>query len=224
MAHHGSGLLRAYGNSYPRLLMALYPLAPWLPWRFTTTPTGYWESKENQRAYMLWLGAQLGYGKREDWYALSIKDLETHRGLGLLHLHYGGSPSALLAATLPELHLDSEPWRFAKLPDHVRSSAVAMARLLAHVEHRLGLRSRRDWQRVSLSALRELGLHSPFVALGGVESTLERYYSTLLDMRAQGTVDAALSLSLPFPLSLDLKQQGQALADVAAAEIAAANL
>ena len=100
--NHGEGLLVSYYNSSAyQLLTSLYPEYEWLFWKFTPAPQSSWKSKENQLKYMAWLGEQLGYKTKEDWYKITQKDIENNYGHGLLK-HYNGSPYQLLSSVYPE--------------------------------------------------------------------------------------------------------------------------
>eukprot|EP01027_Heterolobosea_sp_BB2_P007022 GEZU01010507.1.p2 GENE.GEZU01010507.1~~GEZU01010507.1.p2 ORF type:complete len:164 (-),score=41.19 GEZU01010507.1:491-982(-) len=57
----GSSLLREYGNSLQRVLSAVYPHHPWLPWRFKHVRT--FGDPSNQKLFMEWAGEQLGVRK-----------------------------------------------------------------------------------------------------------------------------------------------------------------
>jgi hypothetical protein len=51
----------------------MYPDYEWLPWKFTFTPKGFWSDQQNQRAFIDWVGKQLKYKNKEDWYNISVK-------------------------------------------------------------------------------------------------------------------------------------------------------
>jgi len=58
-----SPLSKYYGNSVYRALVAIYPDVKWEPSWFENIPVfpaGYWQSKENQRTFLDYLGRELG--------------------------------------------------------------------------------------------------------------------------------------------------------------------
>lgn len=61
----------------------------------------YWKDLDHQRSYLTWLGTKLNLNSEADWYSLTQDDFIQNEGGGLLNL-YGGSPSKLLAAVMPE--------------------------------------------------------------------------------------------------------------------------
>ena len=88
--HHGSTPLAMHGGSVYKLVSAYLPQFDWKPWLFSSTPDGFWHCLENRRAYLCWLGVELGFRRPTDWYGLRSRHF---RGTGavLYNLHYGYS-------------------------------------------------------------------------------------------------------------------------------------
>lgn len=107
----GDGFLRFYGNSLRSAIEDIFPDHIWNSWDFVGA--SFWEYSKNRSSFVTWAGSQLGLGSLEDWYRVSQDDLHRIGGATLL-LRYGGSPSALLADTIPEHKW--VPWKFDKLP------------------------------------------------------------------------------------------------------------
>jgi len=84
-----------------KLLQEIYPEHKWILRKFGTVPKGYWDSLENQRDFVEWLGIKLGFKMMEDWYKVNVKDIAGNGGGGLL-LKYTGSPHKLLEAIYPQ--------------------------------------------------------------------------------------------------------------------------
>jgi hypothetical protein len=84
--HYSGGrtLLSRYGESTYLMLKELYPEYPWQPWTFDRIPQKYWDSLENQRAYMDWIAVTLEIKSMEDWYRLGSRQLVMRKGAGLL--------------------------------------------------------------------------------------------------------------------------------------------
>jgi hypothetical protein len=72
----GSGILTKYGSSIIKILKSSYPNHSWSPWKFPHTPKGYWEDHDNQRNFVEWLSKQLKIQKMEDWYRVSIQQIQ----------------------------------------------------------------------------------------------------------------------------------------------------
>jgi len=47
---------------------------------FKAVPRGYWEKLGNQRAFVNWLCAKLGYKEMDDWHQLTLEDVYKHGG------------------------------------------------------------------------------------------------------------------------------------------------
>jgi len=89
----GGGLLaNHYGDSPFAAVKEYRPRYPWKEWLFRSVPQGYWQAPENRRAYLAWLGKELGWKTAEDWSQLSRKHFLKHGGGGLLTTHYQSSP------------------------------------------------------------------------------------------------------------------------------------
>jgi len=99
--NHGGGLLSLHGNSPGELVMSTFPEHDWKPWMFKVTPKGFWPKKENQQAYLEWLGGVLGVDSVDEWRGVPRTSFEDYNGGRLLHL-YKGSIDELLSALYPD--------------------------------------------------------------------------------------------------------------------------
>jgi hypothetical protein len=60
------------GNqSLPQFIESVYSDQEWLPWKYPRTPQLFWESIENQKKFMDWVGKQKGFTSNEDWYKIT---------------------------------------------------------------------------------------------------------------------------------------------------------
>src|SRR5690349_5811774 len=87
---HGGG--RLLSGSPPQLVRSLFPDHHWENYRFGAAPKGHWNSEENARVFMTWLGKELGYNEMKNWYKITQEDVKKNGGTGLLG-KYSGSPS-----------------------------------------------------------------------------------------------------------------------------------
>ena len=109
-SNHGCGLLCHYYNGSPlQFLKSVFPQERWLPWKFTVAPTNTWKDKQIRKDYAIWLGEELNYKNMEDWYKITLKDINSNRGCGLLCDYYNGSPSQFLKSVFPHY-----PWDLSK--------------------------------------------------------------------------------------------------------------
>ena len=65
----GKSLVEKYDNSIMKMLQSLYPNHTWYPWKHIYSEY-FWDSLENQRQYLDWLGNKLNI---TDWYKVSVK-------------------------------------------------------------------------------------------------------------------------------------------------------
>ena len=72
--NHGATLCKNNSNkSHTKLITSAFPNYNWLPWKFKTTPKGYWDDENNIKEYMNWLSEKLNIKTMEDWYKISQK-------------------------------------------------------------------------------------------------------------------------------------------------------
>lgn len=67
--HYGAGFLKHFGSPFVAV-KELFPKKDWLEWRFNSVPRGFWNSLDNQRRYLDWLGDHLGYKRFTFGFAL----------------------------------------------------------------------------------------------------------------------------------------------------------
>jgi hypothetical protein len=67
----GSSLLKTNGLS--QLLLEVYPNYSWLPWKFSSYPSNYWDDFKNQRKFMDWAGKEMKIKDMSDWHNVSFK-------------------------------------------------------------------------------------------------------------------------------------------------------
>ena len=110
----GRSLLLKYKGSPYEVLRTIFPNLEWLPWKFDVTPKGYWKDKANQRRYLDWLGVQLGFNSRDDYYKIHERDIRSYFGGSLLEKYYQGSPTALVMGVYDDYPFLT--WRFSQVP------------------------------------------------------------------------------------------------------------
>ena len=101
--HGGRALLdKMFDGSVVKVLCHVYPEHKWLAWKFIQhVPFGFWDSKENQKAYFHWLGEEVGIQQKEDWYRVSQSQIINLGGSRLL-TKYRNSPMILIMSLLQE--------------------------------------------------------------------------------------------------------------------------
>jgi hypothetical protein len=71
MALGGRKLLELYNGGMYTLLKSVYPQYEWLPWLFASIPNNYFETIENQKKYVEWIGNKLNVKQLSDWYNIT---------------------------------------------------------------------------------------------------------------------------------------------------------
>ncbi|MBN4050257.1 hypothetical protein JYT28_00715 [Desulfobulbus sp. AH-315-M07] len=144
----GLGLLVSkYGGSPIEAVMNLVPRYSWKEWMFQHVPLKWWDSHENQRKYLRWLGKQLGYKKPADWYQITARDFAKNHGATLVSAKYGGSPSAVVIAYFP--NRTWLPWMFNEVPRGFWAKAQHRRAYMNWLATRLGIRTPSDWYYVT---------------------------------------------------------------------------
>lgn len=101
--NYGGGLLPSYFNDSPfQAIKELYPNYDWLPWKVAgRVSSKFWKNQENRRQYMFWLGKELKFSKKEDWWQITQKDFHNNYGGGLLSNYFRGSISRAVKELYP---------------------------------------------------------------------------------------------------------------------------
>jgi hypothetical protein len=154
-------LQRYYGNSLIKALMKVYPEHKWLAFLFTQAPQGYWDKKENHRAYMDWLATQLNVKEMDDWYKVKRTDVIARKGSRLLS--YYGSFANALQSIYPEHKW--EPWMLDKVPPGYWDDIKNQRKYFDWLAKQLHIKTPEDWYQVTHAEVvargggRPLGLH-----------------------------------------------------------------
>ncbi len=103
-------------------LETLYPEFDWHPWQFIdpsfALPNGYWDNLSTQRKYFDYLSNSLGIQSLQDWYSITLSQID-RRGRNLLKKRYNDSLARALKEIYP--HYDWKPWLFQhrNVTDHL---------------------------------------------------------------------------------------------------------
>lgn len=116
-------------------------------WERGKVPTGFWDHAQNRRKYLRWLGKQLGYDRRDDWYQLTKQDFHANSGGGLLANYYGDSPQMALAELYPKTKWYC--WLFRSTPQGYWQDIANRKEYMDWLAKRLGYRTDDDWYKVT---------------------------------------------------------------------------
>ena len=102
--NYGGGLITYWGTSVLAAVLDCFPEYDWKPWLFPQVAYGFWDSADNRRNYLEWLGKELGFRRPEAWYQVQTQDLLDRYGGALLHRY--ASFYDLMREFLPDLDWD----------------------------------------------------------------------------------------------------------------------
>lgn len=142
--NRGGGLFSAYykGSTLDAVREYL-PDYEWLPWRFKSTPKGFWEDASNRRNYLEWLFKKLDIMNPEDGYRLTAESIKINYGGGMLNHYYNSSPVAVLSEFFPGY--EWQEWRFDVVPRSYWRNTSNVKRYLNWLSNELGFQKTEDW-------------------------------------------------------------------------------
>lgn len=152
----GQYILDKYNRSPSILLQSVYPNHKWILHQFERVPKGHWDVKENQREFMNWLGKELGFEQMDDWYKLSLKEIQ-EKGGSTLAVKYENSPSKLMQSVYPQ-----HPWILHKfrVTKGYWDKKENQEQFMAWMGKELGVKQMEDWYKVTMKDIREKGGNS----------------------------------------------------------------
>ena len=123
------------------------------PWLGEKKLQGYWNKKENQKAYMKWLGEELGYTKPEDWYGLTGDVIRANSGGGLVQ-KLGGSPADMVKALVDQAPEGGwRPWLFGGA--RIWADEANQKDYMKWLGEKLGLSKPEDWYKLTGELIEE---------------------------------------------------------------------
>jgi len=145
--HSGETLLNNYwGGSAVEAVKKCFPGYDWKEWLFVVAPIRFWHDRRNHRRYMKWLGQQLGIQRPSDWYGVTNRDFNEHKG-GALLLHYDSTVSQAIMSYLPRY--DWKEWLFDKTPKGFWETRANRKRYVTWLGKELRFRRMNDWYAVT---------------------------------------------------------------------------
>ena len=163
----GSAMISEYyESSLLKALKEIYPSVRWHPWNFSNMKVspGFWSSPDNRRAYVQWIGEQLGVREPKDWYNISReqvlkivankqapspsspgREASPNAGMAFFKKHYGTSLIKALIDLYPEY--DLKPWLFQRceMPKGFWENPANRRSYMEWVACRLDIREPRQW-------------------------------------------------------------------------------
>ena len=119
------------------------------------------------------IGAKLGIDESSLWKWYEVpRDTLYRFGAGGLLEKYNSSLYNVLVSAYPEY--DFLPWRFAQAPKGSLNRPEVVRKAIKLCEEQLQVRSKEEWNRVSIENLKEMGLgvEKVFLRNGGLRKTL----------------------------------------------------
>jgi hypothetical protein len=166
----GALLENLYNNSLIEALKDVYPWNKWLAWRFLdSVKPGFWDSKDNQKDFLDYLGKQLGFKLMEDWYTITQRHICEHGGSGILRI-YGNSPSKIITAVY-----SNHKWISRKFNTVLRGHWDYMDNrkdFLNNLGKQLGFKQIEDWYSITCQQINENGGAGLLSKCGGSPSKM----------------------------------------------------
>lgn len=165
--NHGSGLLHIYKNSPDLLIQSI---------ESNYTPKASLINPKDQREFVNDLAKKLGFQVLDEarWYSLRIAELKAVGGYGFLNKYFHSSIYLMLVSLYPEV--DWKPHKFRRVVSSMKKNPTIVKEIVSYAEEALKIQVPSDWNRVSLTQLKENGLLRFFKAFGGVQQVLQAKY------------------------------------------------
>lgn len=75
---HDHDRIFRYHNRLDKALSVAYPEHTWLPWKLKTCQDDFFDDISNQREFFEWMKKELGIKQTEDWYQVSVDQVNPH--------------------------------------------------------------------------------------------------------------------------------------------------
>lgn len=139
----GAGLLVGiYKGSPTAFLNTVFPNELWLPWKFTNTPQGFWNSAENARFFFDWMAQQKEFKSIDGFYSVSQNEYRQYGGMGLQR-KFNGSRLEMLKFAYPCKEWCE--WKFhPRLPGYF-DNLDNLRKAIKSIEKELGITTPEDW-------------------------------------------------------------------------------
>ena len=147
-SNYGRGLVNNYYNDSPiQFLKSVFPEESWLPWKFPRTSRSTWKDKQIRKDYAIWLGKELNYKNMEDWYKITVKDIYSNYGDGLLVTYYNSSPLQFLKSVFPQERW--LPWKFIKTSNSTWKDKQIRKDYAIWLGEILNYKNMEDWYKIT---------------------------------------------------------------------------
>eukprot|EP00026_Physarum_polycephalum_P007396 Phypoly_transcript_07456.p1 GENE.Phypoly_transcript_07456~~Phypoly_transcript_07456.p1 ORF type:complete len:448 (+),score=49.37 Phypoly_transcript_07456:69-1412(+) len=166
----GEGMLPKFNHSPSKAVMTLLHGHKWEPWKFHRTSRSYWEDKGNQVQFVEYLGEQLGYKKKSDFYEVTIKDFQAHGGNYLISKY--GSIHKLLSSVLGG---EWQAWRFTQVSPGFWADLENCLSFMKSLGTSLGYQKMEDWYGITEKEIAKHGGATLLHKFGDSPSDLVRH-------------------------------------------------
>ncbi len=148
----GHGIFNYYNGSPIQFVIDIFPEYEWLEWKFNFVPQGYWKNINNLKKYAIWLGKELGYNKREDWYKLTLKDIRAGCGCGA-EKRFKSSTALFVMKVFPEFNWLE--WKFKRVPLGFWNDKDNRKKYFIWLGKELGYEKMEDWYNLLIAHFQE---------------------------------------------------------------------
>lgn len=152
--HGGASLLATFfDDRVCKAIISTFSEHPWIIWKFNSVPEGFWLSISNHRSYFEWLGDQLSFNKKTDWYYLTNELVYHHHGQGLLHHYYSDSACKAVMSIFSD-----HPWvvwKFKQVPHGLWEHSASRRSYFQWLSVQLGYHNMENWYSITQQAVLE---------------------------------------------------------------------
>lgn len=147
----GDRILLHFDRSPSKALQTIYPEHHWDAQMFKQVRAG------RHKAFFDRLGVQLGHKCMDDWYKVTLRDIQRLGGEGLISEYYKNSPSRALLNVYPQHNWML--WKSKQVPagywDKLINDQQEGTRIIKWLAEQMSFRSLDDWYRVSSQKVRK---------------------------------------------------------------------
>mmetsp|Transcript_29149 Transcript_29149/g.32371 ORF Transcript_29149/g.32371 Transcript_29149/m.32371 type:complete len:417 (+) Transcript_29149:158-1408(+) len=112
---------------------------------------GYWDCKYNQRSLMEQVGEILRIKQLDEWYDITLENVNEHGALSMIWSRFGGSLSACLAGVFP--HFKWEPLQFIIAPKRYWLNRSNQIQALERIAEDIEVKQLSDWYNVGVGRI-----------------------------------------------------------------------
>ena len=112
-------------------------------WLSRKVPNGFWDSLDNRRTYLQWLGEKLGFISKDDWYKLEGKHFSKENKGTTIYSRFYNDPKLAVKELFPDTTW--HPWLFKRAGNGYWKEVENRIKYLKWLEEKLAFSDPQDW-------------------------------------------------------------------------------